>query len=165
MTRRALLAAALLALTGCAWRNKPPPAPAPAAPAPPPPPPPELDATLEAAPELNPDAQGRASPLVLRLYELKSLGGFEGAGFLALYEHGADTLGAAFVAGDELRLRPGERRVYRRPLDPATRFVGLVGAYRDLERARWRAWLAVAPHGSTSVTISAGQRALAVLAG
>src|SRR5262249_45316002 len=53
-----------------------------------------VDIDLRAAPNLNPDASARASPLRLRFYELKSVSVFNGADFFSLYDHDKDVLAA-----------------------------------------------------------------------
>jgi type VI secretion system protein VasD len=148
----ALMAPMVLA-AGCA---KPPPPP------PPPPPPTVIDITVAVAADVNPDARGRASPLVARLFELKSLAAFDGADFFALSEKDKDTLGPDLVAKEELLLQPGEQRQFKRTLDPATRFVAVVAAYRDIERARWRASMPVALNKTTAVKLGAQQRAITI---
>lgn len=72
--------------------------------------------TLVAAPDTNPDAQGRASPLVTRYYVLKAPGAFELADFFALQDKDTATLGADLVQREEVVLRPGEQRAVRMTL-------------------------------------------------
>ena len=93
-----LTLAVLLAGGGCA--KAPPPA-APAAPTLPPitiaaPPEAKTKAamTLVATADTNPDGSGRPSPIVVRVYQLKTDGAFKGADFFALYD---DEIGRAHV--------------------------------------------------------------------
>lgn len=58
-----------------------------------------LDITITAAADVNPDDKGRAAPILVRLYELKSEGTFESADYFslqtndkALIEHGTPGL-------------------------------------------------------------------------
>lgn len=127
-----------------------------------PPLPSALVVSLAVAADVNPDMHGRASPLVARLFELKTLDAFNGADFFALADHEKDTLGAELVAKEDLLLQPGEQRQFKRTLDPATRFVAVVASYRDIERSRWRASMPVALNQSTPVTLSARQRDIAL---
>ena len=56
---------------------------------PPPPPPPvisEIQLTVVAGPDVNPDARKRASPVLVRIYALKSAAPFEAADFFSLFE-------------------------------------------------------------------------------
>jgi type VI secretion system protein VasD len=130
---------------------------------PPPKKPPVLmQATLAVAADVNPDAAGRASPVVVRLFELKNLDAFGSADFFALSERGKETLGAELLATDEIVLRPGEQRRLERPLHDDTRFVAVVAAFRDLDRARWRASVPVRPPGPMPVTIHLGRRDISI---
>jgi type VI secretion system protein VasD len=102
---------------------------------------------------VNPDSRGRASPLMVRYFELRSLAAFDGADFFSLFERDKETLGAELVAREEFQLQPKEQRKLERTLQPDTRYVGVVAAYRDLERATWRAAVAVTPEKVNPVTI------------
>ncbi|MCB1945044.1 MAG: type VI secretion system lipoprotein TssJ, partial [Thauera sp.] len=73
------------------------------------------------------------------------------------------TLGADLVARDELQLRPGETRTLQRTLQPDTREIGVVAAFRDLERAQWRATHVVVPNQTQAVTIQLEARAVRIL--
>jgi type VI secretion system protein VasD len=148
--RRLLCAAAAtllaVALTGCAKPPKPPPPP-------PPKPPSTLSIRIAATAMLNPDARTRPSPVVLRVYELKSTSQFESADFLSLYDKDQATLGADMVARDEIVLQPSEVKTLSRLLNPDTKFVAAIAAFRDLERARWRGWVPIVANRNNAVAI------------
>jgi type VI secretion system protein VasD len=118
----AFTALAVLALSGC--KSAPSPTP--------------VSGSIQGVSELNPSVNQRPSPLLLRVYELKSETAFNKADFMALYQSDQATLGADLVAREEFMLAPGEIRPYRKTLAPETKFIGVVAAYRDLERATWR---------------------------
>jgi type VI secretion system protein VasD len=143
-------------LAGCGMFSKPPPAPPPPPPPPaaPPPRPGTLSIHVIAASGINPDARSRPSPVVVRLYELKASAPFESADFLSLYDKDLAVLGADIVVRDEFVLRPGESKAINKALAADTKFIGVVAAFRELERARWRALVAVLPNKSNLVTIS-----------
>lgn len=101
-------------------------------------PPGKLDTVFEASAKLNPDPKGRPSPLVLRLYELKSEQNFNRAEFFALYDQDDTTLGQDLIAREEFKLAPGEHRPYERKLNEQTRFIGIIAAYRSITKAQWR---------------------------
>lgn len=130
---------------------------------PPPPPPPTLiQAALSADAGVNPDARGRASPIVLRVFELKSLASFNGADFFSLWDRESETLGADLVARDEIQLRPGEQKKLERTAQDATKHFAVIAAYRDLERAQWRGTVAVVPHQTHTLRIDLAARGLTV---
>jgi type VI secretion system protein VasD len=89
--------------------------------------------------DVNPDSAGRASPVVVRVYQLRNDGEFNSADFFAVYEKEKETLGASLVSREEYVLAPGESRKLELPLNAETRFVAVVAAYRDIRAARWRA--------------------------
>jgi type VI secretion system protein VasD len=127
--RRAFGAAALLSagllLASCAEPPKPPVVT-------------QVSMTLTAGADANPDARGRASPLTVRVYALKTPGAFASADFFSLFEKDQATLGAEMIQREELLLRPGESRKIEMTLQPDAKAIGVMAAYRDLEHARWR---------------------------
>lgn len=98
-----------------------------------------LNATVVAAAQVNPDARRRPSPVVVRVFELKAPTLFEQADFVSLFEKDQAVLAAELVSREEFVLRPGETKPLTKPLAPETKFIGVMAAFRELERARWRA--------------------------
>lgn len=98
---------------------------------------------LHAKAAVNPDAQGRASPVVVKVYELKSTAAFDAADFFSVFEDGQKALGAELLNQEAFQLRPGERLELDRPLHLDTRHVAAVAAFRDLEHAQWRDSMAI----------------------
>jgi len=134
--RLATTCAAALVLAACSSAKPPPPKPVEV--------PRTLEIALQASPSLNPDARERASPVVVRIYELKAPLSFQAADFFALFEKDQATLGADLVAREELQLRPGESRTLSsRELKPEVRALGVFAAFRDLERSQWRTVIAL----------------------
>lgn len=127
-----------------------------------PPKPTVVVAALQVTNTLNPDSRGRASPLVLRLFELKSAAAFNSADFFTLWDHESQALGADAVAREEFLLRPGEKRNFERTLQPDTRHLGVVAAFRDLEHARWRDSLEVVPHEKQAISIRVESRSVSI---
>lgn len=115
--------------------------------------PPLLQGSIKAAPTTNPDLRGRPSPIVVRVYELKSTAAFNSADFFALFEKESETLGTDLVGREEYDLRPADTRPYRRQLQPETKFIGVVAAFRDLEKSRWRQAAPVPAKRGVTLTI------------
>lgn len=116
--------------------------------------------TIQASAQLNPSVTQRPSPLALRVYELKSAASFNSADFMSLFQNDQATLAADLVGREEMMLQPGENKPYRKTLGADTRFIGVVGAYRNLERATWRVVVPVQPGKNHALAIRAGDLAL-----
>jgi type VI secretion system protein VasD len=113
----------------------------------------KLNLRLTASDQLNPDLNGRPSPIVVRLYELKHAVAFENADFFSLYERARESLAPDMVATEELELRPGETRELKLSVEKGSRYVGVVAAYRDLSQASWRSTLHLPPRTATDVDL------------
>lgn len=145
-----MLGAVLLA--GCSGK-KPPEPPKPA----------KLELAIVAAPDLNPDANGRASPLVVRIYALRSLTEFEKADFFALYEKDEQILAADLAKREELVLKPGQTITQPREYAPDVQFIAVMAAYRNVERSTWRASTRIAPAANGVLSLKAGQSSVSVV--
>jgi type VI secretion system protein VasD len=144
MTRRrafgvGVLGALVGLLAGCA---KPPPPP-------PPPPPGVIELTIKAGGDINPDVDGRASPVVVRVYQLASDAKFNAVDFFQLFDKEAATLGADLIGREEVVVSPGDTKKLSSPLKPNAQFVGIAAAFRDIDKAQWRATVDVPPNGTT----------------
>jgi type VI secretion system protein VasD len=132
-----------------------------------PPPPPKpvvtpIAMTLAAGADANPDARGRASPLTVRVYALKTSGAFEAADFFSLFEKDQATLGAEMAQREELLLRPGDSKKIEMTLAADIKAIGVMAAYRDLDRARWREVRAIEPGKPLLVGVNFGARQIQI---
>ncbi|PHN26112.1 type VI secretion system lipoprotein TssJ [Pseudomonas sp. ICMP 460] len=109
----------------------------------------KLDLTLTASEQLNPDLNGRPSPVVVQLLELRHPVAFEHADFFSLYERAERALPQDWARSEELALRPGEHVAFKLRSEPHSRYVGVVAAYRDLPHVQWRWVLALTPQQVT----------------
>ncbi|NWA04923.1 type VI secretion system lipoprotein TssJ [Pseudomonas gingeri] len=109
---------------------------------------------------LNPGANGAPAPVRVRIFELKNTANFSRADYFALAERAQATLGADLIDQDEVLVQPGEQLSVERPLNPATRQVGLVVGYREIDQALWRNVLNVPPRQVTDYQISLDVRAV-----
>ncbi len=121
-----------------------------------------LKGTVAAGADLNPSINQRPSPLLVRLYELRAATAFNKADFVALYQSEQATLAAEMVAREEWVLQPGENRPWQRQLNEQTRFVAVFAAFRDVERAVWRAIAPVEPGRAQQVQIRAERLAVSI---
>ena len=143
--------------------------PPPAAPQPQPQPAPQLPPpkvertrlTLAATADSNPDATGRPSPVVVRVYQLKTDVAFKGAEFFALFDDDMKVLGPDLIGRNEYTLAPSEKRTMEFDVSADAQFVGVMAAYRDYRNAQWRTVL-LAPRSTPEVTVAV-ERARVVL--
>lgn len=98
----------------------------------------KLDITITAAADVNPDDKGRAAPILVRLYELKSEGTFESADYFSLHTNDKALLGSDLLVRDEFILKPGDVKTIRRKSHPDIEAIGVLAGYRDLPEADWR---------------------------
>ncbi|WP_025858372.1 type VI secretion system lipoprotein TssJ [Pseudomonas sp. CHM02] len=105
----------------------------------------KLDLALTASEGVNPDLHGRPSPVVVHLLELQHPVAFENADFFSLYDRAEQTLPKDWVSREELELRPGQQLALKLSVQPRSRYVGVLAAYRDLPHVQWRLVLPVAP--------------------
>jgi len=101
----------------------------------------------------NPDPDGHATPVVIRLYQLAATGRFERASEFAMLAHQAETLGTETLASNEFLLSPGQTRTISEPLQKGARFVGIAVLFRDIDHAVWRLTAPVAAGGTTRLTL------------
>ncbi len=149
--RRALLWLPLLALAACGSDEPPPPPP-------PPPAPTVVSLTLKASPGVNPDAQGQAKPLHVRILKLASGVDFVAADFFALDQGLDKELGSDLKGSADFVLAPGATEVWQAKLDDDTRVIGVMAAYQAIDTAQWRAWKEIPRNATTLLTAEFGPK-------
>jgi type VI secretion system protein VasD len=120
----------------------------------------KLNLKLTASDQVNPDLNGRPSPIVVRLIELKHPVAFENADFFSLYDRARETLAPDMVASEEMELRPGETVELKLSVAQGSRYVGVLAAYRDLSDTQWRYTLQVPALTATDADLTLGQNGL-----
>jgi type VI secretion system VasD/TssJ family lipoprotein len=100
-----------------------------------------LQLSIQAGRSLNTDRQEASASLAMRVYVLSDSQILQRASFDSLYDNDEATLGSALLRRESVHLRPGETRVLELPVSGDARFLGVVAAYRELDRSQWRALL------------------------
>jgi type VI secretion system protein VasD len=108
---------------------------------------------LSATADVNPDASGKPSPVVVRVYQLKGDVAFSGADFFALFDDEMKVLGPELIAREEYVLTPAEKRTVELTVPKTAKFVGVIAAFRDIRNAQWRV-VVPAPLKKNDVTLS-----------
>lgn len=117
---------------------------------PPPPPPPkpiDVQVQLVSAPDLNPNPGGRASPVFLRIFQLRDASKFLNGAFDDLTLRSETALAASVISREERMVQPGTDAPLPLKIDPETRLLGVVAEYRDLANSQWRATSPAPPGG------------------
>ncbi len=146
LSRRAaiLLATSALAACGLFGKKEEEKKPEPKEAAMKPPPDAKLQITAAASPLVNPDLDGRPSPVVVRFYQLSGNEAFNGADFATLYENDEKALGKTMLGKLEVILPPGGIQVFSiTKVNPETTFIGAVVGFRKFDGAKWRAVFAM----------------------
>lgn len=133
---------AIVVLPGCASAPKPT----------------RITAIITTGPAVNPGTDGRAAPVVVRVYGLKTLDPFRSADFFALYEDDRKTLGASLLYREEQVMNPGQTWQLQAELPSGVRYLGAIAAFREIDQARWRAVAPLRTGKKNRVGIHIGSR-------
>ncbi|NOQ36481.1 MAG: type VI secretion system lipoprotein TssJ [Methylococcaceae bacterium] len=121
-----------------------------------------IDLNLSASNKLNPDLEERASPVVVRIYQLKGIDTFEGSDFFAIYENDEVLLGKDITFRKELEVKPNDEILNSNKLKEGTKYLGVFAAFRDLDEAVWQLVVEVKPEQTTSLSIELDQFKLSI---
>jgi len=116
-----------------------------------------LTVNIQAAEDVNPDLQGRPSPIVVHLYELKSVETFNSLDYTSLTDPSGAALGADRLNGLQTVVAPGGFSLQELEIDAATSAIGIVAGYRDIDNASWRQAVPVVPGDTDTITVQLGQ--------
>jgi type VI secretion system protein VasD len=127
---------------------------------------PFAEAFLRSAPTLNPDARGKARPVLIRFYLLRDDERFLGATPAGLAAKDRALLAEALIHVEEFTVAPGRSEPMRVPLGELSPEVKVVGVFAmfDGERASGEAWhVAVPVEDLDSVVIELRDRTVKIL--
>lgn len=119
-----------------------------------------LTVNVQATADVNPDLQGRPSPIIVHVMELKSAELFNSLDYMGLTNASGTGLGADLIGRSQLVLSPGESRLIPLELDAATTHIGLVAGYRNIDNATWRQAVPIVQGKSRTVSVSLSQAQL-----
>jgi type VI secretion system protein VasD len=115
-----------------------------------------------AAGRLRRRTAGRASPIVVTLYQLKSTTAFEAVDYFQLAGKPEQALGDSLVAHEQVLLTPGQTLTLPREMDPATLHVGVAASFRAIDPAEWRGAAKLEAGKSNSLVATLAGTALAL---
>lgn len=129
---------------------------------PPPPEPTRVVLEFETAGDINPNIEDRSSPLVLRIYQLKSYSVFNKADFFSLFDKEDQTLAGQLTGKEEIMLKPNEKRTVYFETQSDTRTIGIMGLFINSENTRWKASAGIRPNKTTVIRVQVNGTGLAV---
>lgn len=89
--------------------------------------------------DINPDESGKASPLFIRMYELKTSKSMKRADFIDIYERDKELLGEDLVAVHKLkRFKPGENRTEHYVLDKKANYVAYYAEFLNFKDSKYK---------------------------
>lgn len=122
----------------------------------------KLSLDIAASGTLNPNSEQQPSPVVLRVYELKTPDGFNGAGFFDLFDNDTKTLGGDLLGKREFEIAPGQKTTYNNDISPESQYVGILAGYRDIDNATWRTTAPVKAETTNSFVLRLEQLAVSL---
>jgi len=112
-----------------------------------------IDISIKTTKDVNLDAQGNPSPIVVRLYELTTAVEFRKAGYDALFNNDQATLGKDMLRRDEYEIKPEQTRIIARKSKENTKYLGLLAAYHDTTNIKWRALISLNSSGNADMKL------------
>jgi type VI secretion system protein VasD len=116
-----------------------------------------LGLQISAAADVNPDMQGRPSPIILHVMELNSTEQFNRLDYMGLTQPSGAALGAELLGKNQVVLQPGESKTLPLELNPMTTAIGLVAGYRDIDNAAWRKTVPIIQGKTKGISVTLGQ--------
>lgn len=110
--------------------------------------------TVQATDKINPNVGGTASPVVVRIYELKATSTFDTAEFTQLFYDDQATLGGDMLNRQEIEIAPGKTVERNSTVSSETKFLGFIAGYRDLSNATWRGKVPIKSETDNTVLVT-----------
>jgi type VI secretion system protein VasD len=102
---------------------------------------------ISASSDINPDIQGKASSVIVRVYQLSNKINFENATYDALFESEHNALGTEFITLNEYLVDPDTKKEIDLKISENAKYIGVVVGYRSIDMVTWRTVMVV-PEGS-----------------
>lgn len=97
-----------------------------------------LPTTIVSNSNINPNYEGRPSPLVVVVYQLSSTAAFDSLDFLELYRQAKTSLDADLISKDEFEIAPNQTKNFMLFIDAKTQYLGIIGAFSQVDSSIWR---------------------------
>lgn len=114
----------------------------------------DLTLKIVIAEDVNPDENGRASPVFLQVIQLRDTNSFDNADYLDLYQDASAALGAAWLHSTEIGpMFPGTTRTEKLRLNAVSTAVGLLGEFNRFSDMQTSQTVVIDPGKDKKVTV------------
>ncbi len=104
----------------------------------------ELKMVLKASDNINPSAVSKGNPVVVNLYQLKSVGAFKSAQVLDLFEKDISVLADDLIKKQTLgSVLPQEKRVESLAISQGTKYLAVFVQFSNYSQAKTKSWLEI----------------------
>lgn len=93
---------------------------------------------LSAATDLNPNINGRPSPLAVTIYQLANTSLFYKTDYVSLVENSAESLGRDLIKIHTLMLHPGQTVAVEYSVAEEEKAFAIVAGYRGIDVSKWQ---------------------------
>lgn len=116
---------------------------------------PQLRLNIQAATNINPNINGKPSPLELRIYQLSDNQAFTQADFVQIFNDQQGVLKADLLVARQLRsIYPGENREIVLPLAAEAKYIGLIAGFANYREAKDKVIYTLTGDRNTPVNIN-----------
>ena len=121
-----------------------------------------VNMVLNAGADLNPDQNGQALSVVVRVYQLKDKGRLETADYNAVLKSEKETLSDDILERQERIIQPGTQEMLEISANPLARYIGIVALFRNPAGDTWRKIVPVANAKTQKINLALREQNLEV---
>jgi type VI secretion system protein VasD len=112
-----------------------------------------LSLVVQTSATVNPGESGRANPIVVRVYQLKSDVAFRAAPYEKLFDDDKATLGQELIESTSVTLRPNDQAALSLMVSGEAKFLGIAAFYRQYDNIQWKVPIPTPIKGSGIVLV------------
>lgn len=114
----------------------------------------EVVLIFKSSEDINPNVNGRASPVDVHIFQLKNINTFNQSTFNNLYTKAPEIFGKDFISEHKFEININQSNDFILTLDQNTRYLGFLVAYYDLKKAKWREIITLSDIRNERLTIN-----------
>jgi len=115
---------------------------------------PQLVINIQASANINPNVEGKPSPVEVRIYQLSDSQAFNQADFIQLYSDAQGVLKAELLIARQLAsVLPSENRKEVIPMAAETKYIGVIAGFADYREAKNKVIYQPVVLGSSAINI------------